>query len=115
MDKALVIIVILLGEAVAISAEMAAARNYFVAQQSFVGVFLKVIPVLIVGAALLIIGYMLGFAKFKNIWIVSAVSTTSILILEPVLAYVFTNQMPTRGPLLGLILGFSGFLAALFL
>jgi hypothetical protein len=115
MDKALPIILILLGEALAISAEMVAARNYFVGQQPFVSVFFRVSPVLILGAALLISGYMLGFAQFKNIWIVSAVSVTSILILEPAIAYAFTGQVPTRGPLLGLILGVSGFLAALFL
>jgi hypothetical protein len=41
-------------------------------------------------------------------------SITSILIIEPLIAYLVLKQLPTKGALIGLILGALGF-AATFL
>jgi hypothetical protein len=53
---------------------------------------------------------MYGYRSFRNIWIVSALSITSILIMEPLIGYLVFQQLPTRGALFGLLLGAAGFL-----
>ncbi|MEM5778032.1 MAG: hypothetical protein QXK49_00160 [Candidatus Aenigmatarchaeota archaeon] len=62
---------------------------------------------------MLILGYIFGFSSFKNIWIVSIISITSILISEPILAYTFFHQMPTTGALIGLVFGVLGFISTI--
>jgi hypothetical protein len=73
------------------------------------------LPVITVAGFLLLTGYILGLAAFKNIWIVSAISISSILIFEPAMDYIVTQQLPTRGALVGLIFGALGIVSALFL
>jgi len=68
---------------------------------------------MIAGSIFLIEGYMLGYTAFRNIWIVSAISITSILIVEPLLAYDLFQQLPTKGALVGFVAGIIGFAAAL--
>jgi hypothetical protein len=58
---------------------------------------------------------MFGLKIFKNIWIVSVISITSILIIEPFIAYFIGGQLPTKGAIIGLVFGVLGFAAALFL
>lgn len=111
--KILIIILIIVGESLAILAEMLAAKYYI--QHPFLQAFSKVVLMMIVGGGFLVAGYILGFRFFQNIWIVSVVSITSILIMEPLLIYLVFNQAPTRGGLIGFILGALGFMAALFL
>ncbi len=60
-----------------------------------------------------IAGYILGYKSFQNIWIVSALSITSILIIEPILGYALFQQLPTKGAFLGLILAVIGFIVTL--
>jgi hypothetical protein len=62
---------------------------------------------------MLIAGYVISYATFKNIWVVSAVSVTSILIVEPALSYLVFRELPGRGAIIGLTLGALGFLATL--
>ncbi|MBI2452125.1 hypothetical protein HYV50_03545 [Candidatus Pacearchaeota archaeon] len=69
---------------------------------------------MVIAGAFLLSGYMFGYSNFKNIWIVSVVSITSILFTEPVLAYVIFQELPTKGALIGLIFGMIGFIFALF-
>jgi hypothetical protein len=58
---------------------------------------------------------MVGYAHLKNIWIVMAVSVGSIVVVEPLLAYMMFEHLPTTGAVIGLVLGVVGILAALFL
>ena len=111
--KVLVILLIFAGEGLAIFAEMVAARQFQLAQQTFFQIFARAFFIMLVGGVLLVAGYTFGFKYFQNIWIVSAVSITSILIIEPVLAYSFFHQLPTRGAWIGLILGAVGFVTTL--
>lgn len=70
--------------------------------------------VIMVGSFALLAGYMLGIKAFNNIWIVSAVSISSILILEPIVAYSVFRQIPTKGAFIGFLLGAAGLIIALF-
>ena len=109
-----VLALIFVGEAFAIYAEMRAARIH--SQKSdFIDVFKFSFVLMLIGGGMLIAGYVLGYQSFNNIWIVSAVSITSILVIEPILAYSMFHQFPTRGALLGFIFGIAGFIAALTL
>jgi hypothetical protein len=110
-SQIIVLLLIFLGEALSIYAEMLGAKNI---TGSFWQVFFKMFIVITFGGALLIAGYMLGFNAFKNIWIVSAISIGTILIVEPILAYTIFQQLPTKGALVGFILGIAGIISATF-
>ncbi|MFA5778331.1 MAG: hypothetical protein WC870_02490 [Candidatus Paceibacterota bacterium] len=114
MSKFLTILIIFTGEVFAIFAEVVAAKYYSFDNAKFFNIFLKALPIIIIGCILLLFGYMLGLRSFKNIWIVSAISITSILISEPIINYFVTHQLPTTGALIGFILGILGFFSAIF-
>ena len=114
-SKILAIILILFGEMITIYAEMLLARNNFLNSPPLSKIFWQPFLIMVLGGTLLITGYFTGFGAFKNIWIVSVISITSILIIEPVLAYTIFHQLPTKGAALGFILGALGFVVALFI
>jgi hypothetical protein len=93
---------LMLGELIAIGGELLAARS----QQVF---WPSVLYVLSVPA--LLGGYKIGYAAYGNIWTVTVLSITSILIVEPILSYTMFQTLPQRGALLGLILGSLGLIA----
>jgi hypothetical protein len=114
MFKLFGVLILVAGEATAIYAEMIAARNFGTVDRPFLQVFLKVFLIMVLAAGILMTGYMLNYRSFKNIWVVSVISITSILFLEPLLAYTLFRQLPTRGALIGLVLGALGFIATIF-
>ncbi len=112
--KLLALALIITGEAVMIYAEISGAKIYsgnFTFQESFS----KSIIAIFIGGSILLSGYIIGYRGFKNIWIVSAVSVTSILVIEPILNYLIFQQLPTKGAFIGLIFGAIGFISALFI
>jgi hypothetical protein len=114
-SKTFAVILILFGEMITIYAEMLLARNNFFNPSSFLKVFWQPFFIMVIGGSLLITGYFTGFGAFKNIWIVSVISITSILIIEPILAYTIFHQLPTKGAAIGLAFGILGFISAMFL
>lgn len=110
--KILSILILFVGEALSVYAEMVAAKVHSTGSQNFFTIFSKGFILITFAGAFLILGYILGYKSFKNIWIVSALSITSILIMEPVIGYLIFQQLPTRGAIIGLILGAAGFFAA---
>ncbi len=113
-SKIVVLILIFLGEALAIYAEMVGAKTNHLASQPFWQIFWKMFLLITLAGGVLIAGYMLGFNAFKDIWIVSVVSITSILLIEPFLAWTIFHQVPTIGAVLGFIFGTTGLLLSLF-
>lgn len=111
--KVIAIILIIAGETAAIYAELIAASRHSANGLSFLSAFSKSTPLIVAGGISLVSGYIFGFKAFKNIWIVSAVSITTILIIEPILNYALFRQLPTRGASVGLLLGIIGFITAL--
>lgn len=105
------IVILFSGEALSIYSEMIAAKTHTISNLQFIEVFLKGFFIIACAGGFLIAGYMIGFKSFKNIWMVSALSITSILIMEPLIGYLIFQQLPTRGALIGLILGATGFVA----
>ena len=105
-------LMILAGEVLSIYAEVKAAHLYATKDPSFRHVFLSLVVIVTVGGWSLLAGYMLGLRAFKNIWIVSTVSIASILVAEPILAYLVAHQVPSRGALVGFVLGIIGLILA---
>src|SRR3989338_5549000 len=112
--KILVIAIIFIAEALYIFSEIISAKYYSQPQSQFFLILGKILIITIVGSILILTGYMLGFRVFKNILIVSVISITSIMIIEPILAYSIFKQLPTKGAFLGLIFGAIGFAFTLF-
>lgn len=115
MYRLLSIFLLLGGEAFSVYAEMIAAKGHSLNNESFLAIFWRAFLQIAVAGALLIAGYMYGYRSFKNIWIVSALSITSILIMEPLIGFIVFQQLPTRGAVLGLIFGALGFAATFVL
>jgi hypothetical protein len=113
-SKILVLILLFAGEALSIYAEMVGARSNHIASQPFLQIFLKMFLLITLAGGFLIAGYMLGFGAFKNIWIVSVASITSILIVEPILAWTIFHQVPTIGAIIGFVLGVIGLFLSIF-
>lgn len=110
--KVIVLILLFIGEALTIGAEIMGAKSGHLAEQPIWQIFLKMLALFTLAGGFLIAGYILGFKAFKNIWVVSAASITSILIIEPVLAWTVFHQLPTTGAVIGFALGVVGLFSA---
>ena len=110
--KIVAVLCLVLGEALAIFAEMMSAKLYAGGgTHSFWPIFIKAFIAVTLAGALLIAGYMLGVRSFKSIWIVIVLSITPILIIEPIMGYALFETLPSRGASVGLIFGTLGFIA----
>lgn len=114
LAKIIAVILLILGEVLSVYAEMIAAKDPFVNYQYSFHIFVKNFLLFSFAGGFLILGYMLGVNAFKNIWIVTAVSVTSILIVEPLLAYTLYHQLPTKGAMVGMFLGTIGLITTIF-
>ena len=76
-----------------------------------------VLPVVLMCfAGLCLLGaYWLGYMVVGDIWIVTVVSVTSLLLLEPVVVWAQFHEAPGRGALIGFCLGALGMLATVVL
>jgi CHASE2 domain-containing sensor protein len=111
--KALGLLLLVGGEVIAVYSEMVAAKAYAQGGERFLGVFGRNTALMTVAGAMLIAGYMVCYSSFRNIWLVSVVSVTAILIVEPGLTYFVFQELPGRGATIGLVLGVLGFIATL--
>jgi hypothetical protein len=113
-SKILVLVLLFFGEAISIYAEILGAKSHSLLTQPFLKIFLKMFLLITLAGAFLILGYMLGFKSFKNIWIVSVASITSILIVEPIFAWTIFHQLPTKGAIIGFFFGAVGLFFSIF-
>ncbi len=103
--KVLAVLLLLCGEAVSIGAELVASKRVVAHTGDYLSIFLWATLAIVIGGALLVAGYMLGYVYVKNIWVIAAVSVGSILIVEPILILILFREVPTTGALIGLVLG----------
>ena len=115
LNKAFAITLIFIGEILSIGAELVGSKRAAAENASPLALFFSMFVVITIAGACLVGGYMLGYVALKNIWIVTAVSIGSILIVEPILAVLIFHQTPTVGATVGLALGFLGIIASLTL
>ena len=111
MKKIIPILLLFIGESLAIFSEIIAARNI----NNFFNTFWKMALIATLAGLFLTLGYMLGMKYIENIWVVGAVSIASIVVVEPIITYLIFHELPSRGALIGLILGILAILSALFI
>lgn len=103
---------ILLGETVGILAEVYIARAAALNASLYLP-FAMAFAAIAASGIMLVAGYMMGIRLLRNIWVVSVVSITSILIVEPIADYAIFLQLPTLGALIGFVLAAAGLLVNL--
>jgi hypothetical protein len=111
--QVLSIVILFFGESLAIYSEIAGANKVESQNKISIETWGKFFILIAISGALLISGYFVGILAFKNIWMVSVASIVSILIMEPILAYLIFKQFPTIGALIGFILGAIGLVVTL--
>ncbi len=103
-----------LGEFCAIYSEVVVARLAHAGDTGSSGLLVPVL-IMCLGGLCLLAAYWLGYMAVGDIWIVTVVSVTSLLLLEPLVIWALFQQMPGRGALIGFCLGALGMLSAVFL
>ena len=84
------VLLVFFGETFSIGAELVASKRVAAYGADYLYIFLWMfIPI--------VAGYILGYLHLKNIWIIAAISIGSILVVEPILAFLLFRQLPTFG------------------
>jgi hypothetical protein len=107
--KLLAIFLVFLGELFAVYAETFAVKFSL-----WSGGFWKMFLIMVLGGFLLVAGYVLGYRAYQNLWIITVISITTLLIAEPLVILVFFKQIPTVGAIIGFILGIIGLFCSIF-
>ncbi len=103
--KLISIILLVIGEAISIYIELILAKgNQNIYHMSLL---------FILATPFLLYGYIIGYSSFKSIWIVSIISITSILVIEPLLVWSIFKEIPSKGAIIGLGFGILGFISTL--
>jgi len=76
--------------------------------------FWKMFFIMIISGFLLVVGYLVGFKAYQNLWVITVISLTTLLIAEPFIIVVFFHQTPTIGAIIGFVLGIIGLVASIF-
>ncbi|MCX6720207.1 MAG: hypothetical protein NTW11_00080 [Candidatus Staskawiczbacteria bacterium] len=109
--KFLVILFLFIGESFYLYSEMFVAKNSVAGSSKTF--FIPAILMVIMGGILFLGSVYFGMHLFKNIWIIAVMSVAAIVIMEPLLAFVFFKQLPTIKTSIGFILGILGLIIAL--
>lgn len=70
---------------------------------------------IIIAGLLLLVGYWVWYKSLKNLWLIYIVSITSILILEPILIYFLSWELPNLWSRIWFVLWVLWFLSAIFI
>lgn len=103
-----------LGEFCAIYSEVVTAKLAQVGDGSWQA-FIMPLALMCFAGFCLLGAYWLGYRAVGDIWIVTVVSVTSLLLLEPVVVWALFNEVPGRGALIGFCLGALGMLSTVLL
>ncbi|WP_093414500.1 MULTISPECIES: hypothetical protein [unclassified Pseudomonas] len=79
------------------------------------GVFVLPVALMCFAGLCLLGAYWLGYRAIGDIWVVTVVSVTSLLILEPIVVWTLFDEAPGRGALIGFCLGALGMLSTVML
>ena len=110
--KFLVILFLFIGESFYLYSEMFIAKNA-VSDSPKAFAFVSALLMVVAGGILFLGSVYFGMHLFKNIWIIAVMSVTAIVIMEPILAWLFFKQLPTVKTAIGFILGAVGLFIAL--
>jgi hypothetical protein len=102
------VLLVFLGELFAVLAETFGTKY-----QMFSSGFWRMILLITISGLFLVLGYYYGYKGFQNLWIITVVSLTTLLIVEPLIIFTIFGQTPTMGALIGFILGVIGLICAI--
>jgi hypothetical protein len=105
----LAILLVFVGELLAVYAE-----TFGVKSKIFSSGFWRIVLIMSLGGLFLILGYILGYKSYGNLWTVTVISITTLLIAEPLVIIFAFHQTPTLGAIIGFILGVIGLIVSLF-
>lgn len=108
------IALMIMGEACIIYGELAAARLATAVDFDWSDA-LSLAGLACFSGLCLLLAYALGYRATGDIWLVAVVSVLVLLICEPVLIWLLFQELPTRGVLVGFILGALGLAATVWL
>lgn len=111
--KIIALSALIAGECLTIFAEIAAAKSTHADASIWAPANLRWTLLVMLGSVLLLVGYCMCQLAFRSIWVIYAASITTILIVEPTLAYFLFRELPSRGATLGIMLGGLGLLTTL--
>lgn len=109
LSKILVFLLIFVGEFLVIYAEI--SMSEIVSKNTYRDkryVLLYYIFLIIFAGCILLIGFMLGIQYYHSIWVVNVISTTLVLIIEPLVAYSIFKSLPSKNTTTGLGFGIVG-------
>lgn len=106
-------VALFVGEFLMIAAEVGAAKYFSISSRPS-RVFWIALFVAILSCLPLVYGYTYGYRHFKNIWIISAISISGILVLEPLVAWTLFREIPTLGAMIALGLAVIGIVVAIW-
>lgn len=100
----LAILVVFLGELIAVTSEVFFSKGKYM----YTMVFL-----MFIGGCLLLGGYWLAYKYMNSLWPIYVASITAILVLEPIIIFAVDGEIPSLGAQIGFVLGALGCFAAL--
>lgn len=114
--KFIIILFIFLGEFIGIALEIILA-NKFRASENFPEILkwlIFLIPFFVLSFVLLSIGYIYGYRHFQKIWIITIVSWSSIVLIEPILNYLILKELPQGKIIVSGLLALSAIAISVF-
>ncbi|MGJ8523727.1 hypothetical protein R84981_002440 [Carnimonas sp. R-84981] len=114
---AISILFLVIGETLVILSEL--MLPYYLAKDKIIvkklGVTFCMSLVMSIAGAFLLLAFMYGYLNYESIWVVNVVSTSMVIIIEPVIAYCIYKNLPGRSTCKGLALAFIGLMVAITL
>lgn len=101
-------LILIVGESAFVFAEMNAAHQLAIHQDTFFDIFFDNLPIILLGGILVLLGYSYGIKAFESIWLVVVVSIFGMLLVEPIIAYSLFRTLPELGAIIGMIFSFIG-------
>ncbi len=108
LAKIVSVLLIALGEFLAIYSEVIISHRVSQKLQTSIADYWYPLFVITLAGIPLILGYALGIKSFRSIWVVGAISISSIVFIEPIVSYAIFRELPSTGQLIGVALCSAG-------
>ncbi|MBJ7553463.1 hypothetical protein [Marinomonas spartinae] len=105
-----------LGELLVIYSELAVSHKFQTENSQHRLLFMLAMILLMAAAgSLLLLGFMVGIEEYKSIWVVNVISTSLVIIIEPIIAYGIYRYAPDSATKKSLVFAVLGLLSAMLL
>lgn len=111
--KIIFILLVFLGESFYLYAEVYTANNAF--KRGFSSKdYVKSLVIALIGAIIFLGSIYFGFSVFRDVWLLAIISICAIVIVQPILIYLFFGSLPKNLTLLSFILAIIALIFSLF-